>query len=214
VIRGLPFVYYLDEVPSGNSARAASTAVLIGGLVALAAIIPRRVYLRRAQSAERGVRSADTASEEAASGPPEAPSERTPEALFFEFYLVVAGALIVSSVTWEFYAVWLLPVFLAGFLAPERVFPPGAWRWLALSALGLAFIGLNYPGDFYLFGPNDFFFHPEWVPGVWVEDRVQLYHKHSDAVLYLRLPALLLLAGTMSVLTLWRRRQLARPGTS
>ena len=136
---------------------------------------------------------------------PAAPLERRPEALLFEFYLVLAVTLIVSSVTWEFYVIWLLPVFLAVFLAPKKLLPAGAGRWPALIAFALAFVALNYPGDFYLFGRNDFFYHPEWVPGVWVEDRVLLYHKHSDAVLYLRLPALFLFAGTLSLLTLWRR---------
>ena len=209
VIRGLPYVYYLDEVPSGNSARAASAGVLIAGLVALAVIIPRRLHARRVQSAEYRVQSAGPAARDPAATEPVPLVERRPETLLLEFYLVVAVTLIVSSVTWEFYVIWLLPAFLAAFLAPAKLLPPGAWRWLALFLLGLAFVALNYPGDFYLFGRNDSFYHPEWVPGVWVEGRVQLYHKHSDAILYLRLPALLLVAGILSALTLWRRRQIA-----
>jgi hypothetical protein len=63
----------------------------------------------------------------------------------------------------------------------------------------------NFPGDLYLFEPNDLFYHPEWVPGRWVEDRVLLYHRHLDAVILLRLPSLLLCAFTIGAVVLWRR---------
>jgi hypothetical protein len=78
-------------------------------------------------------------------------------------------------------------------------------RWLLLAGLVLAYVALNYPGDLYLFGPNDFFYHPEWVPGQWVEDRVWLYHGHFDAVLYVRLPALMFLVGLLGFIVVWQR---------
>jgi hypothetical protein len=191
VIHGLPYVYYLDEVPSGRAATIASTVFTLGGLVLLAIIIPRRLPSRR-KPGEGETPSAD--------------AERPPERLIFEYYLVVAVTLIVSSVTWEFYVIWLLPVFLAVFLAPERVLPDGPWRWLFVAVFALIYVGFNYPGDLYIFDRNSFFYHPEWVPGEWVEDHIaHLYHRHSDAILLIRLPMLFLMAGTLSALTLWRR---------
>jgi hypothetical protein len=73
--------------------------------------------------------------------------------------------------------------------------------------LAVALIGLNFPGDLYLFEPNGFFYHPDWVPGKWVEDRVLLYHNHLDAVIFLRLPSLLLLTATLGGLILWQRQR-------
>lgn len=187
VINGLAEVDYLDEVPSGLSARLASSAVTIAVLAAVALILgrPRRADLPR-------------------------------ERLFAEFYLVVTAGLLISSVTWEFYAVWLLPVFLAVFLAPSRLIPAAPLlRFGLLAALAFAFIGLNYPGDFWLFPPDFAMFdpghalhHPDWVPGVWVEDKLRLYHNHLDAVLLLRLPALLLTAAALAAIALlWRRHE-------
>ncbi len=76
-----------------------------------------------------------------------------------------------------------------------------------LALLVALFLATNYPGDFYLFRGNDFFYHPEWVPGIWVEDRLHLHHNHLDAVIMLRLPALLLLAALLAGLVLLERRQ-------
>jgi hypothetical protein len=122
-----------------------------------------------------------------------------------EYYLVVATGLLLNAVTWDFYVIALIPVFLAVFLAPRRFLPGGPWLWVGLGAAVAAYVTLNYPGDFYFFYPNDFFFHPEWVPGTWVEDKVGLYHEHLDAILLLRLPALLFTAGCLAALVLWRR---------
>ena len=51
--------------------------------------------------------------------------------------------------------------------------------------------------DLYLlapgFSPAQSLYHIDRVSGIWAEDKLQLYHNHLDAVLYLRLPALLLL---------------------
>ncbi len=198
IIHGLPYVYYLDEVPSGNAARIASTVFTLGAFALLAIIIPRSLPQRR----KPGVDTPDEA------------TERPPELLIFEYYLVVAVTLIVSSVTWEFYVIWLLPVFFAAFLAPGRVLPGGLWRWLLIAVFALIFVGLNYPGDLYIFDRNNFFYHPEWVPGEWVEDHIHLYHRHSDAILLIRLPMLFLMAGTLSALTLWRRGLSLSPGSS
>ena len=85
---------------------------------------------------------------------------------------------------------------------------------LFLGLLTIALIGLNFPGDLYLFEPNGFFYHPEWVPGKWVEDRVLLYHNHLDAVILLRLPSLLLLTATLAGLVLWQRLHVARQDTA
>jgi hypothetical protein len=133
--------------------------------------------------------------------------------LIFEYYFVVAVGLMISSVTWDFYVIWLLPVFLAAFLAPGRALPAGWTKWLALGALAVALIALNFPGESALFEPNDVFYHPEWVPGHWVEEQVRLYHNHLDAVLYLRLGGLLLTAGTLAAVTLLRRRDEERRET-
>ena len=109
----------------------------------------------------------------------------------FEFYIVVTAGLLVSSVTWEFYVVWLLPFFIAAFLAPARILPGGAReRAVLLVLVAVAYVAINYPGDFYLFDVNSFFYHPQWAPGVWVEDRVHLYHHGFNAVPKLRLAAL------------------------
>jgi hypothetical protein len=109
----------------------------------------------------------------------------------FEFYIVVTAGLLISSVTWEFYVIWLLPFFIAAFLAPARVLPGGATeRAVLVGLIAVAYMAINYPGDFYLFDVNSFFYHPQWAPGVWVEDRVHLYHHGYNAVPKLRLAAL------------------------
>jgi len=132
---------------------------------------------------------------------------------FREYYLVLAAALAISSVTWEFYVIWLLPAFLAAALAPGLVLPAGRLRWAVAGALALAFVGLNYPADCgssvdcYLFAPDGLvLYEPDWVPSVWVERQVHLYTDHLDAVLYLRLPSLLLTGGALAVSLLARRR--------
>ena len=138
-------------------------------------------------------------------------SPRDPGRLLPEYYLVITAGLIISSVTWEFYVIWLLPAFVAVFLAPRRVLPWQATpRLLFLVAFAAAFVALNYPGDFYLFGDNGWFYHPEWVPGTWVEKRIWLYHSHIDAVVYLRLGALAFTAASFSGLVLWWRLAVAR----
>jgi hypothetical protein len=175
VYRGLPEMIYLDEVASSTWARIASAGVILAGLLALLAVVPRRVE-DVGQAVGRRL---------------------------CEYYFVVAVGLLVSSVTWEFYVVWLLPVFLAAFLAPSRVLPAGRARWGFLAALAVAFVALNYPGDSYLFSPNAVFYHPSWVPGVMVEDVVRLYERHPDAVLLLRLPGLMLLTATLALLVRW-----------
>lgn len=123
-----------------------------------------------------------------------------------EYYLFVAAGFLFSSVTWEFYAVWLLPLFLAVFLAPGRVLPADpTLRRVLLSAFILAYLGLNYPGDLYLFDVNSFFYHPEWVPGVWAEDRLQLYHSHLTVVPIVRLASLSFLVTVLLVIAYdWR----------
>ena len=123
-----------------------------------------------------------------------------------EYYLVVAVGLLISSVTWEFYVVWLLPLFVAVFVAPGRLLPASApRRTAALLAFAVVFVALNYPGDKYLFDPNGLFYHPEWVPGIWVEKQVGLYRTHLDAVVLLRLTALGMLAMLLGALV-WLRR--------
>ena len=121
-----------------------------------------------------------------------------------QYYFVVAVGLLVSSVTWEFYVIWLLPAFLAVFLAPRARRPlPSGWmrRWL-LAAFAVAFVALNYPGDMYLFSPNPVFYHPDWVPGTIASKLLPLYDRRPDLVLWLRLPGLLLLAGALAWLSL------------
>lgn len=185
---GLPEMLYLDEVPASGWARLASTAAAVLALAALAAII---------RPAAPGGAGAAVAGR---------------ETLLLEYYLVVLIGLLVSSVTWEFYVIWLLPVFLGLLLASERFLPTGAARWGGLALLALLLLALNYPadcgssGDCYLFEPNGLFYHPGWVPAVWLERRLGLYAHHLDAVLYLRLAALLALALTLAAL-LWARRR-------
>jgi hypothetical protein len=183
-VNDVPDILSLNEVPSDNTARAARTLVSLGAIALLALVIPRG----------RG-------------------KERSLARLLPEFYLVVGVALIISSVTWEFYVIWLLPVFLAAFLAPDRILPGGAVRLACIAALAVAFVMLNYPGDCgssrdcYLFEPNTIFYRPDWVPGVWVERQVGLYANHLDAVVLLRLPGLMLVAGILAALVLhWRFR--------
>jgi alpha-1,2-mannosyltransferase len=177
----LPEMIYLDEVSLSLGWRIFGAAVGLAALATVAAILGRRQP---------------------------AASARDPGRVLPEFYLVVTVGLIISSVTWEFYVVWLMPAFAAVLLAPDRVLPAASGlRWFFAGTAIVAFVLLNYPGDEYLFGDNGWFYHPEWVPGMWVEDRVRLYDTHLDLVLFLRLPALLLTGVVFSGLVLWWRAQ-------
>ena len=178
--RGLPEMIYLDEVASSTWARLASYGVIAAGLATIAFLTRRR--------------SASTASREV-------------EDVLPQYYFVVAVGLLVSSVTWEFYVVWLLPAFLAVFLAPDRFLPSGSTRTWLLAAFAVAFVALNYPGDMYLFSPNAVFYHPDWVPGTIASKLLPLYDRRPDLVLWLRLPGLLLLAGTLAWLSLHRAKE-------
>jgi hypothetical protein len=179
---GLPAVFSLDEPPTGTKARLMSSALTLVTLAVAAVVlgIKRRT-----------------------------PEEKRREVPVFEFYFVIAVALLISSVTWETYVIWLMPVFFAAFLAPERYLPSGRVRWLLLAGFVVAYLCLNYPGDLYLlapgFSPAQSLYHIDRVPGIWAENKLQLYHNHFDAVIYLRLPALLFLTGLLATLTAWRR---------
>ena len=203
--RGLPEMLYLDEVSGSGWARLASVAVVVGALAGLALVIPHRQVSR--QGAGRSPLPPGEGGGEGAGPPP-----RT-AGLILEYYLVVAVGLAISSVTWEFYVIWLLPVFLAVFLAPERFLPAGPWRWGVLVSFALLLVALNYPADCgssrdcYLYEPNGLFYHPGWVPAVRVERALGLYATHLDAVLFLRLPALLLLTAGLASLARWSRKQ-------
>lgn len=183
---GLPAVFSLDEPPTGTKARLMSGALTLITVTAAALVLGRR---RPRNENHRG------------------------EAPVFEFYFALSVALLISSVTWEFYVIWLMPVFLAAFLAPGRYLPTGPLRLVLLAGFVLAYICINYPGDLYLlapgFSPAQSLYHIDRVPGIWAENRLQLYHNHFDAVLYLRLPALLFLSSLLAALTIWRR---LRPG--
>jgi hypothetical protein len=184
--RGLPEMIYLDEVASNTGARLASYGVIAVGLAAI-------VFFARRRDGGAG----------------EAP--RDVESVLPQYYFVVAVGLLISSVTWEFYVVWLLPAFLAVFLAPERFLPAASMRRWLLAGFAVAFVALNYPGDMYLFSPNAIFYHPSWVPGRIVEDVVGLYDRRPDLVIWLRLPALLLLAGLLALLSMRKTKEEA-PG--
>ena len=136
--RGLPEMIYLDEVASSTWARLASYGVSPPASPPLL-------------SSRGGAASGACVTEV--------------EDVLPQYYFVVAVGLLVSSVTWEFYVVWLLPAFLAVFLAPDRFLPSGSMRRWLLAAFALAFVALNYPGDKYLFSPNAVFYHPDLVPG-------------------------------------------------
>jgi alpha-1,2-mannosyltransferase len=188
LVGGIAADLSLSEVPSDSLARLASAAVSLAALIGLALLIPRRTH---------------------------SPTPNPQLPTLWEYYLVAAAGLLISSVTWEFYVIWLLPVFLAAFLAPETL--AGGPRLLLLPAFALALFALNYPGDCgssldcYLFEPNGFLYHPAWVPAVWLERQVGLYANHLDAVLYLRLAGLLLLTGCLALLVLVQRKP-APPG--
>ncbi len=183
LIDGLAPIYSLSELPSIAAARvwsALAALALVGGL---------GLALGRPGAGSR-------------------PQDQEAQPYVVEYYLVVAVGLLISSVTWEFYVVWLLPLFVAIFLAPARVLPRRPrLRLAAVAAFATAFVALNYPGDFYLFDVNGFFYHPGWVPGIWVEDRVQLYHRHLTAVPILRLVALLGLAVISAAVAVVLRRE-------
>jgi hypothetical protein len=174
--RGLPEMIYLDEVSSNTAAHIASYAVILAGLAAIVVVARRR--------------------------PASVPASREVAGVLPGYYFVVAVGLLISSVTWEFYVIWLLPAFLAVFLAPERVLPSGPLRWWLLVTFAVAYVALNYPGDAYLFTPNAVFYHPDWVPGIVASKILPLYDRRPDLVLWLRLPGLLLTAGTLAWLSL------------
>jgi uncharacterized membrane protein len=184
----------LDEVPTSTWARlltAASTALV---LAALAFVIGRRD--RREGRAE---------------GPAK-------QVIVLEYYLVVAGAILISSVSWEFYVVWLLPLFLAVFLTPASVLPlDGRWRYAAIACFAAAYVGLNYPGGRvgyeYFFDSNSLFYHPDWLPAVWLEQGghfgfsgLHLYGQHLTLVPLWRLAWLAFLALALAGILLVTRR--------
>lgn len=181
---GLPAVFSLDEPPTGTKARLMSMALTFVTLAVAAVVLGIK---RRS------------------------PEEKRREVPVFEFYFVISVALLISSVTWEFYVIWLMPVFLAAFLAPGRYLPAGPARYALLAGFVIAYVCINYPGDLYLlapgFSPAESLYHIDRVPGIWAEDKLQLYHNHFDAVLYLRLPALLFLSGLLATLVVWGRRR-------
>lgn len=130
-----------------------------------------------------------------------------------EYYLVVAVGLIISSVTWDFYVVWLLPFFVIAVVAPARVLHPNRAVWLPMLALlAVVFVGLNYPGDYVtrdLLDPNSVFYRPDLIPGVWVEDRLNFYGHYLDWVPLLRLGSLTVFALTIAGAVLLRRLERA-----
>jgi len=192
-VGGIPDILSLSELPYDASARLVRTITAVGALIFMAVLI--RPGLERDKTRDLG-------------------------RLFLEFYLVMTVALLLSSVSWEFYVIMLLPVFLAVLLAPERVLPHGPVRWLAPPGLALALLALNYPADCgasvdcYLFAPNDLFYHPGGVPSVWLERQVGLYANHLDAVLYLRLAGLLLATGILASILLLVRTESYRASPS
>jgi glycosyl transferase family 87 len=182
-VAGLPPIQSLGELPEVAKARVVSALLSLLVLGGLALALGR--------------------SDHAVKGEPE-------QQYVLEYYLTVAAGLLISSVTWEFYVIWLLPLFIAASLAPARVLPgtpPG--RLLLAGALLAAYIGLNYPGDYYLFDVNSIFYHPQWVPGVWVQDRIHLYHLdfYNPAVPKVRLVVLLFLFLSLSFGLLMSRRR-------
>jgi hypothetical protein len=175
-----PAIISLSEVPSDTAARALSLVLSLALLFLLSRVLSRGALAGFGQ-------------------------------LLCEYYLAISVALLISSVTWEFYSVWLLPAFLAVLLAPERVLPAVRWRWAVSALLAVAFIGLNLPGDCassvdcYLFGPNGHFYHPGWVPGVWLERQIGVYADHLGYVMHLRLASLAVVALVLAGLVLaWR----------
>jgi hypothetical protein len=178
----------LDELPSKAGARALSTVSALALLAALAAVIGRTARLFDGEKGDAG---------------------RT---RVLEYYLVVAAGLLISSVTWEFYVVWLLPLFAVVFLAPGRALPAEPrWRWALMAAFAAAFVAMNYPGGrvgrevFY--DVNGFFYHPGWNPGAWVESDVfHLYGAHLTLVPLYRLGALALAAAATAAAIVTQRR--------
>ncbi len=180
----------LDEVPSSLGARLLTLATAAGLCAAIAFAVAR----------PRTVPAGDS--------PPE-------QGYVLEYYLVLTAGLLVSSVSWEFYSIWLLPLFLSVFLAPSRVLPPGRGaRLLIMGACLIAYVVLNYPGGRvgreYFFDVNGLFYHPGLVPGAWVEEHVfHLYGGHLTLVPLWRLAALVLLALTLMAAAF---RQKTSPG--
>jgi hypothetical protein len=182
-VAGLPPIQSLGELPEVAKARLVSALLSLLVLGGLALALGRR---KRATT--------------------EGPKQK----YVLEYYLVVAAGLLISSVTWEFYVVWLLPLFIAAFVSPGRVLPGArSGRLLLAGALLIAYVGLNYPGDFYLFDVNSIFYHPEWVPGVWVQTRIHLYHLdfYNPEVPKLRLAVLLFLFLSLCLGLLQGRRR-------
>lgn len=179
----------LEEIPYVAAARILSMLATLLILGALAAVLGTRVGLQPRQRDDES------------------------ELPVAEYFLVVAVALIVSSVTWDFYVVWLLPFFVLAAVAPDRVLHRDRRVHLPLLAvLGIAFIGLNYPADYVLidlFDPNSIFYQPYWVPGVWLEERMNFYENHLSWVPVIRLVSLTLVTLTLAAVVLIRRLEAA-----
>jgi hypothetical protein len=162
----------LEELPSKLSARGLTLATAVP-LIALVAVVIGRRPLR----------------EESQTSVPE-------QAYVLEYHLAVAIGILVSSVSWEFYVIWLLPLFLAVFLAPARVLPADrGLRWVLIAAFAVAYLGMNYPGGRigreYFFDVNSVFYHPDWMLGSWVEEHVfHLYGAHLTVAPVWRLASL------------------------
>lgn len=200
LLGNIPELESLTEVPDSNVARLVSLVVTLTALASVAFVLGSRPPSRIASS-----RLALILDERPERG------DKVVGRLLLEYYLVVTVLLMISSVTWEFYCIWLLPLFLGVFLAPGRVFGDidKVYRIALLIAFAVAFVGLNYPGDKYLFEPNGFFYHPDWVTGVWAEKQIGLYRHHLDLITPLRLLAMALVAGLCSLLILQRRAESA-----
>jgi hypothetical protein len=181
---GLDPLEALDEVPYVAEARVLSLLATLAILAVLATILGRSSETRALDAAP------------------------TSQVYVTEYFLVVAAALMISSVTWDFYVVWLLPFFVAVCLAPEKLLPlRPSLRWAFGGFLLLSYLALNYPGDYYIFDVNYVFYHPEWVPGIWVEDRVNFHRDYLELVPILRFSALALFAATLAGIVLSERLQ-------
>jgi hypothetical protein len=123
-----------------------------------------------------------------------------------EMALVVAAAILLSSIAWEFYLTWLLPVVLL-LLNPACYPQTGAARAAYLASLSLALLAMSFPIGF-LTEPNSHFYHPRWSPGVLLEaDYLRLYASIDRQVYIplLRISGLLLFCATLVVQRLYER---------